>query len=44
MERLIEACELSTPLGALHQAMSYMWMLMHVAEDARWELERGLVR
>jgi aminoglycoside phosphotransferase (APT) family kinase protein len=43
MERLIEAYELSTPLGALHQAMSYMWILMNVAEDARWELERGLV-
>ena len=43
MERLVEAFELSTPLGALHQAMSYMWILMNVAEDARWELERGLV-
>ena len=43
MEHLIEAFELSTPLGALHQAMSYMWILMNVAEDARWELERGLV-
>jgi hypothetical protein len=43
MERLVEAFEVSTPLGALHQAMSYMWILMNVAEDARWELERGLV-
>jgi hypothetical protein len=43
MERLVEAFELSTPLGMLHQAMSYMWILMNVAEDARWELERGLV-
>jgi hypothetical protein len=43
MERLVEAFELSTPLGALHQAMSYMWILMNVAEDARWELEHGLV-
>jgi Phosphotransferase enzyme family len=43
MERLVEAFEVSRPLGALHQAMSYMWILMNVAEDARWELERGLV-
>ena len=43
MERLVEAFEVSTPLGALHQAMSYMWILMNVAEDARWELARGLV-
>jgi hypothetical protein len=43
MERLVEAFELSTPLGALHQAMSYMWLLMNVAENARWELERGLI-
>ena len=43
MERLVEAFELSQPLGALHQAMSYMWILMNVAADARWELESGLV-
>jgi hypothetical protein len=43
MERLVEAFEVSTPLGALHQAMSYMWILMNVAEDARWELGHGLV-
>jgi hypothetical protein len=42
MERLVEAFELSKPLGALHQAMSYMWILMNVAESARWELESGL--
>jgi hypothetical protein len=23
--------------------MSYMWLLMNVAEDARWELESGLL-
>ena len=40
---LVHAFELSTSLGALHQAMSYMWILMNVAEDARWELEHGLV-
>ncbi len=43
MPRLVHAFELSTSLGALHQAMSYMWILMNVAEDARWELEHGLV-
>lgn len=43
MERLVQAFELATSLGALHQAMSYMWILMNVAEDARWELESGLV-
>lgn len=42
MERLVEAFELTTSLGALHQAMSYMWILMNVAADARWELESGL--
>lgn len=42
MEHLVEAFELTKSLGALHQAMSYMWMLMNVAEDARWELESGL--
>jgi hypothetical protein len=42
MERLVEAFELTKSLGALHQAMSYMWILMNVAEDARWELESGL--
>jgi hypothetical protein len=42
MERLVEAFELTKPLGVLHQAMSYMWILMNVAADARWELENGL--
>ena len=42
MERLVEAFEMSKSLGALHQAMSYMWILMNIAEDARWELESGL--
>lgn len=41
-ERLLQAYEVARPLGALHQAMSYMWILMNVAEDARWELEGGL--
>ena len=43
MARLVEAFELTKSLGALHQAMSYMWILMNVAEDARWELESGLL-
>ena len=42
MERLIEAFELSQPLGALHQAMTYAWLISSVAEDARWELQAGL--
>ena len=42
-ERLVEAFELTKSLGVLHQAMSYMWLLMNVAEDARWELENGLL-
>jgi hypothetical protein len=44
MERLVHAFELSTSLGALHQAMSSMWMLMNVAPEARWQFERGLVK
>lgn len=43
MERLIQAFEVSTSLGALHQAMSYMWLLMNVEERTRWELESGLL-
>lgn len=43
MERLLEAYEVARPLGVLHQAMSYMWILSNIAEDARWELEGGLV-
>ncbi|MCI0822871.1 MAG: hypothetical protein J4N34_05520, partial [Chloroflexi bacterium] len=42
MERLIQAYEAARPLGALHQAMSYMWILNNIAEDARWQLEGGL--
>ena len=42
IERLIEAFELSQPLGALHQAMTYAWLISSVAEDAVWELRDGL--
>lgn len=42
MERLIQAYEAARPLGALHQAMTYMWILTNIAEDARWQLEGGL--
>lgn len=41
-ERLVEAFEAAKPLGALHQAMSYMWILTNIAPDARAELEGGL--
>ena len=41
-ERLIEAFEAAKPLGALHQAMTYMWILTNIAEDERAELESGL--
>ncbi len=43
MERLVEAFEISRPLGALHQAMSYMWILTNISADARPELEGGLL-
>ena len=43
MERLLEAFEASKPLGALHQAMSYMWILTNIAPDARPEPEGGLL-
>ncbi len=43
MERLVEAFEASKPLGALHQAMSYMWILTNIAPDARPEPEGGLM-
>ena len=43
MERLIEAFEASRPLGALHQAMTYMWILTNIAPDSRGELEGGLL-
>lgn len=39
MERLIRAYDVARPLGALHQCMSYMWIMMNIAEDARWEVE-----
>ena len=42
MDRLIQAYDASKPLGALHQAMSYMWILTNIAEDTRWEVEIGL--
>ena len=43
MERLAEAFEASRPLGALHQTMTYMWILTNIAADARPELEGGLL-
>ena len=43
MERLVEAFEASRPLGALHQAMTYMWILTNIAPDSRGELEGGLL-
>jgi hypothetical protein len=42
IERLVEAFELSQPLGALHQAISYAWIANNIAEDARWEIAHGL--
>lgn len=43
MERLVEAFEVSRPLGALHQTMTYMWILTNISPDARPELEGGLL-
>ncbi|MCH7653775.1 MAG: phosphotransferase [Chloroflexi bacterium] len=43
MDRLLEAFEVAQPLGALHQAMTYAWLTSSVAEDARWEVQAGLV-
>ena len=43
IERLVEAFEISRPLGALHQAMTYMWILTNISADARPELEGGLL-
>ena len=43
IERLVEAFEASRPLGALHQAMTYMWILTNISPDARPELEGGLL-
>lgn len=40
---LIEAFEASRPLGALHQAMTYTWILTNISADARPELEGGLL-
>ena len=42
MDRLVQAYDAARPLGALHQAMTYMWILTNIAEDARWEVEVGL--
>jgi hypothetical protein len=42
MDRLIQAYDASRPLGALHQTMSYLWILTNIAEDTRWEVEIGL--
>ena len=42
-ERLVEAFEASRPLCALHQAMSYMWILTNISPDARPELKGGLL-
>ena len=43
MERLVEVFEASRPLGALHQTMTYMWILTNISPDARPELEGGLL-
>ena len=43
MDRLIEEFEASKPLGALHQAMTYMWILTNIPADARPELQGGLL-
>ena len=43
MERLIEEFDAARPLGALHQAMTYMWILTNISPDARPELEGGLL-
>ncbi len=43
MEVLVNAFEASKPLGALHQAMTYMWILTNIAPDSRRELEGGLL-
>ena len=43
MERLVEAFEASKPLGALHQVMSYMWIITNIAAGASPELEGGLL-
>ena len=43
MERLIEEFDAARPLGALHQAMTYMWILTNIPPDARPELQGGLL-
>jgi len=43
VEKLVEAFEASRPLGALHQTMTYMWILTNISPDARPELEGGLL-
>ena len=43
MERLIEEFDAARPLGALHQAMTYMWILTNISPDARADLEGGLL-
>ena len=43
IERLVEAFEASRPLGALHQAMTYMWIHTNISAEARPELEGGLL-
>ena len=43
MDRLIEEFDAARPLGALHQAMTYMWILTNISPDARPELEGGLL-
>ncbi len=43
MDRLIEEFDAARPLGALHQAMTYMWILTNIPPDARPELEGGLL-
>ena len=43
MDKLVEAFDASRPLGALHQAMTYMWILTNISPDARPELQGGLL-
>ena len=42
-DRLVAAFEASRSLGALHQTMTYMWILTNIPPDARPELEGGLL-
>ena len=43
MDVLVDTFEASRPLGALHQAMTYMWILTNISAAARPELEGGLL-